>query len=285
MSKLETQILSSHGADGRKWLDELPATLKKCQDRWQLEQLVEFENLSWNYVARARRSERAVVLKLSCDQRALNREIKALKTFSGGISIEVLEYDEILGAALLESAEPGKDLLGQVSDSRAAVVVCCEVAAGIKNGQKTSSSAQSSDFSRIETLAVNLEKDWTAISRDLLFTARKLRAELFAHDHPEYLIHGDLHRGNILSHGTQWKVIDPKGYVGSIYSEVWPFIHQPATEIPLAAEKLGLDEKLLFKWCFMHSVLSATWCLADGVDPTKILGLAENLFFMRPRDI
>ncbi len=49
--------------------------------------------------------------------------------------------------------------------------------------------------------------------QEILILARKFNKELMCEPLGELrLIHGDLHRGNILLHEGQWRVIDPKGY-------------------------------------------------------------------------
>jgi streptomycin 6-kinase len=75
-------------------------------------------------------------------------------------------------------------------------------------------------------------------------------------------------------------VIDPKGYIGNLYNEVWPFIHDPEIEVAFVAKKLGLDAAKLTKWCFVHGLLAATWCLEDGIDPNRVLELVSKIFKM-----
>ena len=134
-------------------------------------------------------------------------------------------------------------------------------------------------FETVRDLLNNLDKEWP-LSQDLLLLARKLKKELLTESYETYLIHGDLHRENILSHANSWVVIDPKGYIGSLYNEVWPFIHAPEIEIPFIAKKLGLETEKLTKWCFVHGLLAATWCLEDRINPNRVLNLVSKLLKM-----
>lgn len=274
MKKLKNHILSTYKEAGQKWLDSLPELIKKCAQLWQLEQLTPFNNLSWNYVARGTRMGQPVVLKVGFDIPTLKREVSALKVFSPESCVAPLEFDEVLGAALLESADPGTELMScHFESSLTPVAISCDMAMAIRACQNPTKFS----FKRVVDLFQNLDKSWGQIPFEMLRLARLFKAELVSDQRETYIIHGDLHRQNILSHGTSWRVIDPKGYVGTLYNEVWPFIHEPQTEIPFSAQRLGLDEKLLFKWCFIHSILSATWCFEDGVDPKNILGLGEKI--------
>jgi streptomycin 6-kinase len=270
---LTQNIVSAHKDGGQKWIDQLPNLLQKLADRWQIQSLQEYDNLSWNYVVQGIQAGRPVALKMSYDLLSLKKEVNALTVFAPGSCVQLLDFDETNIAALIEAATPGRDLLNcPMPNALASVSICCDVALRIKNNQKP----HAFSFEPIQDELKNIEKDWNIPSR-ILTTARELKIQLLASQTDTYIIHGDLHRGNILSHGDSWRAIDPKGYIGTLYNEVWPFVHNPRTEIPWIAKKLGLEEKRLIRWCFLHSVLAATWCLEDGIDPKNVLDLAEML--------
>ncbi len=56
------------------------------------------------------------------------------------------------------------------------------------------------------------------------------------------LLHGDLHRSNILLAQTEWIAIDPKG----------------------VADELNLDRERMLAYGVAHSVLSAWWSYEDS---------------------
>lgn len=153
--------------------------------------------------------------------------------------------------------------------------VSCEIAVKLKKNQGNTTYL----FDHVKTLLNNLDKEWS-LPEAILSAARRLKKELLKSSDEEYIIHGDLHRGNILSRGDSWVCIDPKGYIGSIYNEIWPFIHDPELEIPIVAKRLDLNELKLTQWCFLQSILSATWGLEDGIDTKNILRLSTQLFKM-----
>ena len=274
MKKLTQQVLSTHKEAGRKWLNELPALVQILVEQWHLINLRECQNMSWNYVAMGAQSDREVVLKLSCDISALENEVAALKVFSTDACVEVISVDLARGAVLLEKAKPGIDLMSfEVNDRYRALGICCDMAQRIQRGQNPSTHS----FKSVRELFENLEKEWN-ISERMLLMARRFRKELLSGFHETHVIHGDLHRGNILSHGTEWRVIDPKGFVGTLYNEIWPFVHDPGVELPWIASRIDLDEGQLIKWSFMHAMLATTWCIEDGIDPKDVFGLAEQIF-------
>lgn len=280
MKKLVQHIMGSHGSEGQLWFSQLPVLVQNLADKWQLSELVAFENLSWNYVARARREGRPVVLKLSFDLPSIEREWQAMRCFTSDFVVGALEFDVGSKALLLSAAEPGSDLtLLQPNDPFEALKICCEVAMGLQKNQKPTGFA----LPNIAAEFANLEKTWR-LSEEVLQLARRLKRELISEPKmaESLIIHGDLHRGNILLHhekgntSSKWLAIDPKGFQGQLVNEVWSFIHDPAVEVPWVAKYLNLKEDVLLKWCFLHAVLAATWCLEDRVDPKNVLELVEK---------
>ena len=270
MNRFEQQIISALGKSGEQWLQRLPNLVQRLAQKWNLDNLTVFENLSWNYVAHGIQNQKKVVLKVSYDSQSLNREVQALSCFSNKAAVGVIKFDPLLNSVLLEEAYPGKDLMNH-PDSEA-IPICCEMVTRIRDHQTHADFA----FDAINDVSSVLEKDWF-LPKEMLSLARNLKNELSSRE-GNYVIHGDLHRGNILSNGTDWKVIDPKGFIGTIYDEVWPFIHNPELEIPIVATKLGLNSELLLKYCFVRSMVSAAWGCEDGIETAHILKLAQNLY-------
>jgi len=82
MSQFERNILALYGNMGQKWLDALPALLAKYAQCWDLEIGAPFENLSYNYVARACRGDGALnVIKITFPNDEARAEIAALASF------------------------------------------------------------------------------------------------------------------------------------------------------------------------------------------------------------
>jgi streptomycin 6-kinase len=271
--KLKNQVISAFGEKGLDWLNRLPDTIQECASKWNLKDIVPFENLSWNFVGKGKQDQLPVVLKISCDLPSLRREVTALRVFPPGSCIGALELEESLGAVLLEAAEPGEELRSQTRDPLEILAICCDLARRLQRSQN----ASNYPFETVQDLLANLDKNWPQIPKEMISVAHRLKNELVVKTPATHIIHGDLHRQNILSHENDWRAIDPKGFVGNLYNEVWPFIENPQDEIPFAAKTLQLNEELLYKWCFVHAILAASWCLEDGIDPKGPLELGRRI--------
>jgi streptomycin 6-kinase len=75
----------------------------------------------------------------------------------------------------------------------------------------------------------------------------------------DVLVHADLHGGNALLHGSDWKVIDPKGVRGDRHADVWALLEPDAPPLPPApdaawdrvsryAEAAGMDASRAARW-------------------------------------
>jgi streptomycin 6-kinase len=124
-----------------------------------------------------------------------------------------------------------------------------------------------------------------------LTKAREVRDNLLRSASEPVLLHGDLHHDNILQHGDNWVVIDPKGVIGEPAYEVAAFIRNPIPEllaqsnaasiishrIARFAEILELPEQRILEWCYIQSVLAWAWALEDGCDETYFQQLTQIL--------
>ena len=105
--------------------------------------------------------------------------------------------------------------------------------------------------------------------------AEGLFAELIASTTENMLLHGDVHHFNILSaERAPWLAIDPQGVVGDPAFEIGPFLHNPSPQptsvlkrrLDQFSDELDLDRERLHGWAVAQGVLSAWWCMEDGVD-------------------
>ena len=114
MNTFTKNVLGAWGKQGKKWLDQLPTTLKHLSKHWALSELSPVENMTYNYVARAVKEKNdAVVLKVNCDAKLIKAEHQALKHFSSRGAIEVIDYSSEHNALLLEQAIAGGTLKSQ----------------------------------------------------------------------------------------------------------------------------------------------------------------------------
>jgi len=122
----------------------------------------------------------------------------------------------------------------------------------------------------------------------VLAKAIEVKDKLLKSGESEFVLHGDLHHDNILSHGDAWLAIDPKGVVGEKAFELAAFdfitdaewenntLNLPAlfrARINLLAQKSHIAVDRLTDWVLARFVLGAAWTLEDNGDPHQ---------FMRP---
>ena len=111
----------------------------------------------------------------------------------------------------------------------------------------------------------------------LVEEAEALFARLVPSQDEPLLLHGDLHRANVLSARREpWLAIDPKGLVGEPAYDAASLLREPSQllEAPrpsvilerrleqLSAD-LGLERARLRGWALAQSVLAACWSLED----------------------
>ncbi|MBK7453667.1 MAG: hypothetical protein IPJ46_08095 [Anaerolineales bacterium] len=102
-----TTIQNVFKEDGRKFLAVLPVLIEDASQRWGLKDVQPVSNLSYNFVAFAKRGNQDVVLKIGVPNPELTSEMAALKLFNGDGACRLLEADEEHGALLLERLKPG----------------------------------------------------------------------------------------------------------------------------------------------------------------------------------
>ena len=142
--------------------------------------------------------------------------------------------------------------------------------------------------------------DWLiaidSVSKDklpklLLDKAIHLKNKLLSTMSDETFLHGDLHHDNILQHGNEWIIIDPKGVVGEIEFEAAAFDFMNISElannndakkimtlrIEYLSKKANLNQSRLFDWIYVRLILMASWAIEDNCDPTWAINLANIL--------
>ena len=291
------RIRQNLGDAGDRWLRHLPALVADLSEHWEIAVGAPFD-LSYNYVARARRRDGAdAVLKIAppWGDGELNREIHALCVYGGNCACRMLESDLANNAMLLERLRPG-DMLTSV--------------AAVDDDQATRIGADV--MRRLWRPAADLPEPglfkplagwFNAFPRHraahagpgpfppvVLEYAEAIVPDLLASSPGDVLLHGDIHHYNVLSSERGWLVIDPKGMVGDPGYEVGPFVLNPEISsqvksrallnrrLDILADDLDYDRQRLRDWAIAHAVLSACWTAEEGRDGWQAtIAAAENL--------
>ena len=267
---------------GPEWLAALPALVADCARRWRLVVGEPFANLSYHFVAPARRADGTpVVLKIGAPNPELRTALEALRHFDGRGAVRLLDADAERGALLLERAVPGTPL-STLDDDHEATRIAATVMRRLWRPPPSGHA-----FPTVAQWAAGLQKyrerfagTTGPLPTRLVSKAEALMADLLRSAAEPVLLHGDVHHFNIVSAGpARWVAIDPKGVVGERAYEVARFLHNPPgvltrpdaarlvrQRVDAMAEVLDLDPQRVLAWGFCKTLLSAWWGLEDGMD-------------------
>ena len=293
------------------WLEQLPDMVAAYLARWDLSVVSTFP-LSHSYVVPVDRADgRACVLKIQPtgipEVEGAERELLGLR-LGASVAVAVVEEDAVHGVLLLDRALPGTalDEMAEWDDDAAAETLAMAIrdygrpledpgSLGLRSFEEFAEAFERFDRgphgavarSRAATagtrLAAQLGMDerGTAIPamRSARATAERVLSELLADQTEPYLLHGDLHHGNVLADEQRgFLIVDPWGLYGDRSADVAPALHNPiefvartrdvdsllARRLAIYAEVLDLDQERLTAWCYVYNVIRALWTLEDG---------------------
>ncbi len=309
-----TTIQKTFGDEGRAFLDALPSLIDEALRRWDLSEVRAVPDLSFNFVAFARRGTEEVVLKIGVPDRELRSEMAALRLFAGDGAVRLLEADEPRGMFVLERLRPG-EMLATLKDDDRATHIAAEVMLNLwRKPPENIPLIQLTDwFSELRKLRPAFNGGTGPFPGRLIEEMEEILPRLFAESTAPMLIHGDLHHFNILSSqrgcasgGTLsfalqatagravtppgWLAIDPKGVIGHPEYEVGPLLINPMPDflngsqpkvrmerrIAILSERLGFSRQSIRDWGLCHAILSAWWGMSpDGKGGEYSLHCAE----------
>ena len=285
MESVSQHILRKYGKEGEAWIQSLPSLLEDLKKVLKINELKEFENLSYHYVFEGLQGDKPIVLKVSPDQKSISTEGFALEHFSGAGSINLLEHGR--NFLLLERATPGTSLETSFpKNEKSDISACCKLIKQIHTPEKPSGD----HFPYLRDWLERLDKP-SSIPLKYQDKAQELKDKLIETSPPDILLHGDLHHGNILKHKDTYVTIDPKGVLGDPAYEVGAFIRNPlknltshpdaggviSKRVSLFSELLTLDPQRIKDWCFVQAVLGWIWALDDGTN-TQTFSESARLF-------
>lgn len=295
-------IQNVSGEEGREWLTQLPDLSAHASERWGLTEMQSVPNLSYNFVAFAKRenvtlseakglapssvTSQDVVLKIGVPNNELKSEMAALGLFNGNGACQILDCDEERGFFLLERLKPGT-MLSELEDDDERTHIAVEVMQKLwreiptaRDGSLSSQFIKLSDwFDGLKKIRPHFDGGTGPFPKELLEHLESFLPELFA-DKNIKLMHGDFHHFNILKSERGWLAIDPKGVIGPVGYEIGPLMLNPRrshtdwsrfklqTErrIRILSERLGWEREKIIKWATAHAVLSAWWDFQDGMN-------------------
>ena len=303
-----TTIQKAFKEDGENFLAVLPALVEDASQRWGLTDIRPVPNLSYNFVAFAKRGTEDVILKIGVPNPELNSEMVALKLFDGDGACQLLACDEERGFLLLERLNPGT-VLADIPDDDERTNIAIDVMQKIWRPLDSGSSLALRVLPAAEQQAVRLQSfiqlsDWFdelktvrpkfdggtgPFPKKIFERVESVLPELFADENVK-LIHGDFHHFNILLSERGWLAIDPKGVIGPAGYEIGPLMINPwgslsdgvsfkaqtKRRMSILSERVGWEQETILNWATAHAVLSAWWDMQeDGTGGEYSLWCAE----------
>ena len=302
-----TTIQKAFKKDGEKFLAVLPALIEDASKRWGLTDVQPVPNLSYNFVAFAKRGKEDVMLKIGVPNPELNSEMAALKLFDGDGACQLLAYDEEHGFLLLERLNPGT-VLADIPDDDERTNIAVDVMQKIwrpaeilesgsllpdveQQAVPLQSFIKLSDwFSELKNIRPHFNGGMGPFPKKLFERVESFLPELLMDENVK-LIHGDFHHFNILLSERGWLAIDPKGVIGPAGYEIGPLMINPwgslsdgisfkaqtKRRMSILSERVGWERESILNWAIAHAVLSTWWdTQPDGTGGEYSLWCAER---------
>lgn len=260
---------------------EVIDVVRTAASQWDLTVLTPFPEITHNFVTPVLSGAHGqAVLKVAFGKYMYNRECRALRSFAGDGAVQVYEWDDDLFAMLLERADPGQPMMldwdGQTEAFCGLLNVLWKTASNDLSLPSVASEAQarSDDLSIMERI---LEGD--KHRQSIVRAARLILKDLVDTSDEDFLIHGDLHTGNILSaRRMPWLCIDPIGCIGERAFDACSILRDDNEELQRSshphelvnrritdiASTCSLDGQRLRAWSFVEAVRMQGWRYKTG---------------------
>lgn len=262
------------------WIAGLADRVVELRNRWGLGELgAPYSGGSHSLVAPVvlRDGSRAVLKIPFVDEENL-LEAEALRLYGGDGAVQLLAFDQVSGAMLLEEASSGKSL-EEHPDRTEAIAIVCALLSRLRRpvpadyGFTLVTDQLRVWMARFET---SCAKETSRRARHLLAAAGAAAHELSTIPSTAYLVNRDAHLGNVLAARREpWLLIDPKPVVGEPafdagYLVDWLVGQEPTpkhTEKMVVAVAAGLrvDETCVRAWALVRAMENYLWASSDGV--------------------
>jgi streptomycin 6-kinase len=286
-----TGFAAAGSAEGRTWIAAVPSLIASLARQWDL--TIDSEEFRHGYnsvVLPVGQRGRPLVLKLTWPPDRVRSEADALAAWRARGAVELVARDVPRGALLLERLDASRSL-GSIPLAEAAAVAGALM--------RTLAIGASGSFPLLQTTARQLAATLEARQRSLahpvpgrwITLAARLAADL-ARDPGRWLVHTDLHYGNILASeraGQPWVAIDPAVAAGTPERSAAELLWTRADELSgpgaitglldTLVESGRLDRAKAVAWSFVRSVDYWLWGLENGltVDPLRCQRIAGAL--------
>jgi streptomycin 6-kinase len=268
------------GAEADGWLATLDGYLETLRARWDLELGEPYPPGAIGWTLRVTRGgAEPAVLKVTFPDAWFVEEMRALGAWDGDGAVRLLEWDQN-GGALMERAEPGVSMLHRPDNDetlgRAADVL--ERLWIPDPGGLATVTEETLEWAR--TMPGRHTLMGRPFDRSMIDVAVALIRDLATSQTERYLLHGDLHAGNLVSaERAPWLAIDPKPLVGERAFDVTALIRDRQEDLvadrldgvrtlrrrfDLLTERFSLDRERVKGWSIATMTDYALWCFEAG---------------------
>jgi len=206
-------ILRTQGENGKTFLDKLPQRLENYTEKWKLSDC-HFLTHSTNIIFVCKSAIYGdVVIKAGVpEDKRLLTEISAIKFYNKNPhTCKLHDYSLEDGFSLFEKLTPGQPLIKAIADPFKRVDVFLNIYKDYHLPCKDTDTYPTY-ASLVDAFKVNLGGRFEKYKDVYTVLFKELSSEY----KEKCLLHGDLqHYGNIISHGKEFKVIDPHGIIGA----------------------------------------------------------------------
>ncbi|HTI21735.1 MAG TPA: aminoglycoside phosphotransferase family protein [Kutzneria sp.] len=263
------------GTAGRAWLRSLPDIVADLLQRWSCVLDGPVRHGAVGVVLPVRRDGSLAAIKVSFPHPGNVDQPDAFAAWNGRGAVRLHERDDARFAMLLERAGPGS--LADVADNDKAVTVLGELSRRLAVPAPPG-------LPRIRDEIAGWESEIRAaesLPRRVVDAALATLREL---DHPDTVVHGDLHDANVLSSDREpWLAIDPKGLAGDPAYDAFTVIHSPRLlltaghlrALDIFCEAAEIDRERARRWAVVRTARAVLWGHQHG--PKWLVEAGERL--------
>ncbi|MDD4298460.1 MAG: aminoglycoside phosphotransferase family protein [Bacilli bacterium] len=288
--KYKVGIISMFGTKGEDWLANVPEIVDRYIKKFNLTNVELINDLTLNIVLLAECEEFGnIVLKMGLpDIELLVRETIALEIFNGKGACQCYYSNKEDGIMVLERLIPG-ETLHNVYNREERIRAFCDVASNL--AVKLKGPIQLPAYREILDRSIkqsNEQSEKFKSLQEFIIIADELYKEIENSNLPKYLLHADLHHGNILTSSNGRKAIDPHGFLGEKVLETARFMENEIEKqginkdnilevVELMAKYYKEDKALICKALFIDYVLSTCWNIEINFEDEHINRDINNL--------